>query len=142
MHTYVTGMGFSDYTQKGYCSTTLKACTNAHITRTPAHITRTLNHTLHFRFAYCFTPVPFDSLVVLLYRSWLQHCIALNFSITHKARGALFEIGDRYIPAMYTHKINWGETNRAPHLSYWCAKSSLYSGASHNGPSHQRTAPI
>ena len=33
---------------------------------------------------YVFAPVPSDSLVVLLYGSWLQHWIALNFSITHK----------------------------------------------------------
>ena len=32
---------------------------------------------------YAVAPVPFDSLVVLLYRSWLQYWIALNFSITN-----------------------------------------------------------
>ena len=31
---------------------------------------------------YLFTCVPSDSLVVVLYRSWLQNCIVLNFSIT------------------------------------------------------------
>ena len=62
----------------------LKARTHAHITRTPARITRTLNHTLRFRFAYFLAPVPSASLIVLLYRSWLQHWITLNFSITHE----------------------------------------------------------
>ena len=83
--TLLTGrMVFSDYTKKGYCSTKLKARTHTHITRTHAHITRTLNHTLRFRYAYFFAPVPSNSFVVLLYRSWLQHWIALNFSITHE----------------------------------------------------------
>ena len=89
-------MVFSDYTKKGYCSTVLKARTLAHITRTYAHITRTLNRTLRFASLF-FAPVPSASLVVLLYRSWLQHWIALNFSITHSRREALFEIRDKYL---------------------------------------------
>ena len=38
----------------------------------------------HGSLMYIFTPVPSDSLVVLLYRSWLQHWIMLNFSITNE----------------------------------------------------------
>ena len=39
---------------------------------------------------YVFAPVPSDSLVILFYRSWLQHWITLNFSITNgQACGAI-----------------------------------------------------
>ena len=58
-----------------------------------AYFSSVLNLLIHFLYcAICFStwlsyvpfsPVPSDSLVVLLYRSWLQHWIALNFSITH-----------------------------------------------------------
>ena len=46
-------MVFSDYTKKGYCSTTLKARMHAYIIRTHAHITRMLNHTLRFAYFFC-----------------------------------------------------------------------------------------
>ena len=47
--------------KKGYCSTTLKARTHAHITRTHAHITRTLNHirtSLRILFCSCSFRLP------------------------------------------------------------------------------------
>ena len=83
VHAYMLLIGkmvFSDYTKKR--RPTLKARTDAHMTRTLTSRTRSITHFALAR--VIFAPVPSDSLVVLLYRSWLQHWIALNFSIKHE----------------------------------------------------------
>ena len=56
---------------------------SSHHTHAHSHHAHAQSHT-SLRFAYFFAPVPSASLVVLLYRSWLQHWITLNFSITHE----------------------------------------------------------
>ena len=75
-------MVFSDYTKKRILFYHAKGShSRSHHTHARSHHVHAQSHT---SFAYFFAPVPSDSLVVLLYRSWLQHWIALNFSITHE----------------------------------------------------------
>ena len=97
-------MVFSDYTKKRILFYRAKGShARSHHTHARSHHAHAQSHT-SLRFAYFFAPVPSASLVVLLYRSWLQHWIALNFLITHEqARGAIRN--PRQILALYTHKI-------------------------------------
>ena len=77
-------MVFSDYTKKRISFYHAKGShARSHHTHARSHHAHAQSHT-SLRFAYFFAPVPSNSLVVLLYRSWLQHWIALNFSITHE----------------------------------------------------------
>ena len=82
---FLTGkMVFSDYTKKRILYYHAKGShARSHHTHARSHRARTLNH-IRTSLRILFAPVPSDSLVVLLYRSWLQHWIALNFSITHE----------------------------------------------------------
>ena len=68
-------MVFSDYTNKRILFYRAKG---SHARSHHAHAQS------HTSLRVLFAPVPSNSLVVLLYRSWLQHWIALNFSITHE----------------------------------------------------------
>ena len=86
MHAFNWKNGFTP--KKGYCSTTLKALTHA-------HITRTLNLTL--RFAYFFVPVPSASLVVLSTGHGFNTGSHSTSRLHTSRREALFEIRDRYM---------------------------------------------
>ena len=78
MHAFNWKNGFQRLHQKRILFYHAKG-SHARSHHTHAHITRTLNHTLCFHFASrTFLLLFLPTLVVLLYRSWLQHWIALQ----------------------------------------------------------------
>ena len=91
-----------------------------------SHHTHAQSHTsLHF--TYFFAPVPSTSLVVLLYKSWIQHWIALIFSITHEGE-ALFEIRDRYM--------------RCTRKNFFCNTRVVRTYVKRNGPCTVHSASV
>ena len=86
MHFLTGRMVFSDYTKTRILFYHAKGShARSHHMHARSHHEHAQSHTsLLLRFAYFFAHVPSDSLVVQLYRSWLQHWITLNFSITHE----------------------------------------------------------